>query len=95
MPEQLKINTVRKLVINENRIGRPPSNQSMNEEIKFRVSDDAMKKVIAFCAGRGITRSDYGRTLLELDPQFLDHIKKMNSNIDVLIPMLERLSKNF
>ena len=58
--------------------GRPPSNKSMNSEIKARIEDDDLKTIMAFCRGRKIDRSAYLRHLITLDTDYFDLIEKLN-----------------
>ena len=65
-------------IINRPGPGRPPSNNSMNSEIKARIDDDDLKTIMAFCRGRKIDRSTYIRHLTSLDTDYFDHIDALN-----------------
>ena len=99
MPTQTQIDTYLKnnygvVNINNRPAGRPPLPQSKDEEIRARIEPDTLKEVMAFCAGRRITRSDYIRGVISLDTEYFDHISSLNDpEVKQLIFSALRLAK--
>ena len=58
--------------------GRPPSNNSMNSELKARIDDNDFKAIMAFIRGRKIDRSTHLRHLTTLDTDYFDYIPQLN-----------------
>lgn len=75
-------------------VGRPPSDESMDAELKARVSDSDMNAVMSFCRGRKISRSEYIRHLISLDTEWFDHIHLLNDpEVKELVIHVLRVSK--
>ena len=72
----------------------PETPLSKDETLRARVDSRKMERIDAFCAGRKITRSDYIRHHLNLDPEYFDHIELLNDCREQLIPLLKRMSKS-
>ncbi len=79
-PQQLHFDTlVQNSVVHINKsVGRPALAESKDEEVRARVEPTKAKEILAFCSGRRITRSDYLRSLLDLDTFYFDHIASLN-----------------
>ena len=76
--------------------GRPPSDESMDAELKARVSDSDLNAVMAFCRGRKISRSDYIRHLISLDTEYFDIIHLLNDpELKELILHVLKVAKKF
>lgn len=70
--------------------------QSKDETVRARVTDNQLKRIDSFCRGRRINRSEYLRHLITLDERYFDLIETMNEHADTfLIQMLENISKKF
>lgn len=73
-----------------------PPEQSKDEIVRARITDDKLKRIDSFCRGRRINRSEYLRKLMALDERYFDLIDRLNDHADsFLIHMLESLPKKF
>lgn len=82
--------------IDQRKVGRPPLPESKQEEVKARIEPCKNKEILAFCAGRRITRSDYLRGLFALDTDYFDHIAALNDpDIKEMIFHVLRIAKKY
>jgi len=68
-------------------------NESSDEILKARYPDTIAKEVKAFCVGRNITVTDFLREYSRLGSVYFDHIETLIEKENVLIPLLESLTK--
>lgn len=81
-------------VVNCNNYNDGPE-QSKDQTVRFRMEPRHADQLKAFCYDRGITISDYIRTLLEMGDEYFDYIDVLKHDKHLIISLLNRLSKKF
>ncbi len=66
--------------------------ESKDDILKARFTPTDADKIKEFCRGRRITVSDYIRDLAGLDTSYFDFIHRLNSNKDMLLPLIRKLT---
>ncbi len=73
-----------------------PPEQSKDEMVRARITDEQLKRIDSFCRGRRINRSEYLRKLMSLDERYFDLIDRLNDHADsFLLQLLEKIPKKF
>lgn len=67
--------------------------QSKDETLRFRMQPRNATALKARCYDRGISMSEYVRQLLKVGDEYFDYIDVLEHEKDLLIPLLQKLSK--
>lgn len=85
--------TVNGNVTVNNELRKPEQSKDIIKQVRFEPQDaDELRNL---CFDKNITFSDYTRKATELLKVYFDQSEILLKNADVIIPMVERLSKNF